>query len=87
MVLTKQVNVVTSSTPGSAEGVSLPAATVGMQIIIINTSPNAVKVYPANGGTIDSLALNTAFSLGSGARLLIVATSISQWYTMVGVYG
>ena len=85
--LTKQVNVITSSVPGVNDGVRLPAATVGTQIVIINTAVNPVKVYPANGGTIDSRGLNGSFSLGAGARLLIIATSTTQWYTMVGVYG
>lgn len=85
--LIRQVNVVSSSATGVNDGVRLPSATVGMQIVIINTAANPVKVYPANGGTIDSLSLNTAFSLGVGARLLIIATATTQWYTMVGVYG
>lgn len=85
--LTKQVNVVSSSATGTNDGVRLPAATVGMQIVIINTASNPVKIYPANGGTIDSIGVNGSFSLGVGARLLIIATSTTQWYTMVGVYG
>jgi hypothetical protein len=85
--LTRQVNVVSTVVPGSQDGVRLPSATTGMQIIIINTSTNPVKIYPANGGTIDTRGLNASFSLGAGARLLIIATSTTQWYTMVGVYG
>lgn len=85
--LTKQVNVVTSATAGVNDGIRLPGATTGMQIIIINTTTVGVKVYPANGGTIDELGVNTSFTLGPKAKLMCVATSTTQWYTMVGVYG
>lgn len=86
-LLTKQVNVVSTSVTGINDGVRLPGATVGMQIIIINTAANPVKVYPANGATIDSLGLNASFSLGVGARLMVIAATTTQWYTMLGVYG
>jgi hypothetical protein len=85
--ITKQVNVVTTAAAGTADGIRLPAPTVGMQITIINRTSVPIKVYPANGGTIDTLAINASFSLGINARLIIVATSTTQWFTMVGVYG
>lgn len=83
--LTKQVNLISSGIAGS--GVRLPSATVGMQIIIINATGVAINVYPASSAQIDSLATNAAFTLGVGSRLMLVATGIAQWYTMVGVYG
>jgi len=85
--LTKQVNVISSVNVTTAQGVRLQSATVGMQIIIVNTTPSPVKVYPANAAQIDGLGTNTSFSLGAGARLMVVASSTTQWYTMVGVYG
>lgn len=85
--LTQQVNVIGTVTVGTSDGVKLPTATVGMQIVIINISTSACKVYPQSGGAIDSLATNAFFSLGAGARLMIIASGLSQWYTMVGVYG
>lgn len=85
--LASQINVVTSATAGTSDGVRLPSAAAGMQIIVINNTGVTVKVYPASSGTIDALGANISFPLGAGARLLIVATSISQWFTMVGVYG
>lgn len=86
-LLSQQVNVIGTVNTGTADGVRLPVATTGMQIIIINNTSSSCKVYPATGGTIDALATNAEFSLGAGARLMIIATTLSQWYTMVGVYG
>jgi len=91
--LTKQVNVVTSVAIGVNDGVRLPAATVGMQIIIINFTASPLKVYPANGGSIDDTSMssptktNQPFSLGAGARLMVVAATTQYWFTMTGVYG
>jgi len=53
---------------------------------LINTAANACLVYPASGGTINSLALNGAFSLAAGARLDFVCTSATQWYTLNATY-
>ena len=85
--LTKQVNVIGTVSAGINDSVKLPAATTGMQIIIINTTAAICKVWPQSGGTIDTLAVSTAFSLGAGSRLMIIASNTTQWYTMVGVYG
>jgi hypothetical protein len=85
--LTTQVNVVTSITGGSADGVKLPTAVAGMVITIINAHASAtLKVYPDTGGVIDSLSTNAAFPLGAGAKLQFVATSSTQWYTLTAVY-
>lgn len=84
--LTKQINVVTSATWGTADGVRLPATTLGMTVIIINTTASNMKVYPPSGSAINSLTTNVYHQLGAGARLMFVATSTSQWYSLTGVY-
>lgn len=84
-LLTKQVNLISSGAAGT--GVRLPGATVGMQLILINATGAAINVYPATSAQIDSLATNAPFTLGIGSRLMVVATGLTQWYTMVGVYG
>jgi hypothetical protein len=58
-----------------------------MRVTIINTAANAVLVYPASGGKINSLATNAAFSQAAGAKLDFVATSTTQWYTLNATYG
>jgi hypothetical protein len=85
--LTKQINVVSTSVAAANDGVMLPAAAAGMTVIVINTSAANVKVYPTSGVTIDSLGTNTSFTQGPGARLMYVAVSLTQWYTMTAVYG
>jgi hypothetical protein len=82
--ITREINVV--STVASGAGVVLPTAVAGMRITIVNTSANALLVYPASGGTINSLALNGSFSEAAGARLDFVATSTTQWYTLNATY-
>jgi hypothetical protein len=82
--ITREVNV--TSTVASGAGVVLPTAVAGMRVTIINTAANAVLVYPASGGTINSLSLNAAFSQGAGAKLDFVATSTTQWYTLNATY-
>ena len=82
--LTREVNV--TSTVASGAGVALPTAVAGMRVTIINTAANAVLVYPASGGTINSLALNAAFSQAAGARLDFIATTGTQWYTLNATY-
>jgi hypothetical protein len=83
-VLASQVNV--TSTVASGAGVALPSATAGMRITVINTAANAVLVYPASGGTINSLAANAAFSLAASGRLDFQAVSTTQWYTLNATY-
>jgi hypothetical protein len=85
--LSKQINVVTSATASTATGISLPAGAAGMQVIIINATTVTLSLYPATGAKIDSLATNTAYSLGPNARLMVVSAGTSQWYTMAGIYG
>lgn len=85
--LSSQYNVITSATASTSDGVRLPTATVGMQVVIINASSANIKVYPATNGKIDSLSTNASFTLGVNARLFLIATGLTQWYTMVGVYG
>jgi phage-related tail fiber protein len=85
--LTVALNVISTSTAGSATGVRLMTASTGLLVYVINESANAITVYPATGGTIDSLAVNAGFSLGSGGRLTFVATSATKWYSMTAVYG
>jgi hypothetical protein len=80
--LTTSVNVVTSGTGG----VVLPSGVAGMLVTVINTTGAAINVYPAVGAQIDAMAANTAFSLGTVAKLEFVAVSATQWYALTAVY-
>jgi hypothetical protein len=84
LALTSDYNVVTSAAAGT--GVVLPTATVGRRIIVVNRmAVNAINVYPASGGTIDSLASNAAVSLPAGTELEFNASSTTQWYSSLNL--
>jgi hypothetical protein len=80
----KDFNVV--STVATGAGVVLPTAVAGMNIGVFNTSANAVLVYPAVNGIINSQSANASYSLAAGGRLQFVATSTTQWYTLNATY-
>lgn len=78
--LTSDHNIVVT-TAANPSGVTLPTGTTGRRILIANRGTNPVKVYPASGGTIDALALNTAIDLPVGSMMLFFASSATQWYS------
>ena len=82
--ITKDYNVV--STVSSGQGVVLPTAVAGMRFTVLNTSANALLVYPAVNGIINSLAANAAFSMAASGRLDFLATTTTQWYTLNATY-
>jgi hypothetical protein len=83
--ITKDFNVV--STVASGAGVRLPTAIAGYRITVINTSANALAVYPATSGIINSAAANAAYSQPAGSRLDYISTTTTQWYTLNATYG
>ena len=82
--LTKEINIV--STVPSGNGVVLPTAVAGMVLTITNTSANSLLVYPASGGTINSLAANAALTQVAAATLQFIAPTTTQWYTVGATY-
>jgi hypothetical protein len=85
--LTTPINIVATATANTNDSIRLPGASAGMQVIIVNTTNSPLRVFPANGARIDNANLNISFPLGAGARLMLVAATTTQWYTMTGVYG
>ena len=83
--ITSQINVV--STVASGSGVVFPTPTAGIRITIINTSANALAVYPAVNGQINNLGANVAYSLAAGDRLDFQSVTTTQWYTLNATYG
>ena len=82
--ITKEMNVVSTALLGN--GIILPTAVAGMAITIINTSANALLVYPHSGGDINGAATNAAFSHSAGATLQYVAPNTTDWYTVGATY-
>jgi hypothetical protein len=88
--LTKEFNVVSTVLTGN--GVVLPTAVAGYRITVLNTSANALAVYPLGNGIINSGAANAAYSQPAGARLDFICTAAAtapggQWYTLNATYG
>jgi hypothetical protein len=82
--ITKEMNIV--STVLSTQGVVLPTAIAGMVLTITNTSANALLVYPAVNGIINSQSANAAYSHPAGATLQFIAPTTTQWYTVGATY-
>lgn len=67
-------------------GVILPANITGANIILVNITTNAIMVYPPSGGAVDTLGANVGFSLPGGAKIMFIATSTNQYYTLNATY-
>jgi hypothetical protein len=74
------------STVSSGQGVVLPTAVAGMAITIVNTSANALVVYPAASAQINALAANVGYTHTTLATLQYIAISSTQWYTVGATY-
>ena len=78
--LTNDFNVITT-TAANPSGVTLPTATIGRRIVVVNKGTNPISIFPASGGTIDALAVNAAITLGVNGVLEFNASSVTQWYS------
>jgi hypothetical protein len=78
--LTKDLNVITTAS-ANPSGVTLPTATVGRRVVIVNKGANSVNVYPASGAAIDALSANAAIALPVAGVLFFDASSTTQWYS------
>lgn len=82
--LTSDYNVVTT-TAAAPSGVTLPIASVGRIITVVNKGTNSITIYPATGTVIDALATNAAITLPVGQQLVFKASSTTQWYSSYGL--
>lgn len=78
--LTSDYNVITTAA-ANPSGVTLPTATAGRRILIVNKGANPVNVYPATGAAIDAIAANSPISLPVNGVLEFNASSTTQWYS------
>ena len=79
-------DIIVVTTASASQGVILPASVPGVQIVIINTTAVAVNVYPPSGGQVDSLGTNIAFSLPTNGKIMFMATTNTQYYTLNATY-
>jgi len=83
--LTNDYNVITTAA-SNPSGVTLPTATTGRRIVIVNKGANAVNVYPASSGFIDALAINTSIQIAVNGVMEFNASSTTQWYSSYNLY-
>ena len=81
--LSKEINIVSSVSSG--QGVVLPTAVAGMVVTVTNTTGTTLTVYPASGGTINALASNAGFTMGT-TTIQFIAPTTTQWYTTGATY-
>ena len=82
--LTKDYNVITTAT-NNPSGVTLPVATTGRRIIIVNKGANPINVYPASGAAIDALAANASIQISVNGWMEFDAASATQWYSTANI--
>lgn len=83
--ITSDYNIVTSAA-SNPSGITLPTATVGRRVVVVNKGANAINVYPATGASIDALSINTPIGLGVDGVMEFNASSTTQWYSSYNLY-
>lgn len=78
--LTSDLNIITTAT-ANPSGVTLPTATTGRRIVVVNKGANPVNIYPATGASIDGLGANAFLQLPVNGVLEFNASSTTQWYS------
>lgn len=78
--LTSDYNIITTAA-NNPSGVTLPTATIGRRMIIVNRGANTVNVYPATGAAIDGLATNASIALPVNGWMEFNAASTTLWYS------
>lgn len=78
--LTSDYNVITTAA-ANPSGVTLPTATTGRRVLVVNKGANPINIYPATGATVDALAANASIQLAVNGVLEFNASSTTQWYS------
>ena len=78
--LTSDFNVITTAA-ANPSGVTLPTATIGRRVLVVNKGVNPINIYPAAGATVDALATNASIQLAVNGCLEFNASSTTQWYS------
>jgi hypothetical protein len=75
--------VVVTTAASNPSGVTLPTATTGRRMVVVNKGANPINIYPATSAYIDALAINTSIQLPVGGVMCFDASSTTQWYSSV----
>jgi len=78
--LTNDYNVITTAT-ANPSGVTLPTATTGRRIVVVNRGANPINVYPATSGQIDGGSSNAPIQIPVNGLIEFNASSPLFWYS------
>ena len=76
--LTETFNNITT-VGGSAQGVKLPTAAVGLTIIVANTTTTNCKLYPNTSDTIEGGSANAAVTLPAKTTFTLTCKDATDW--------
>lgn len=82
--LTSDYNVITTATTNPS-GVTLPTATTGRRVIVVNKGANPIAVFPATSGAIDALSSNASIAIPVAGWMEFNASSATQWYSSYNI--
>jgi hypothetical protein len=80
--LTNTVNVVTTGTATSADGVVLPAAETGKVCIIMAEYGSALAVWPASGDQINDVSADGEAAQADNTVAIYIAINATTWYKL-----
>ncbi len=82
-LLTSRINEVITVVAATTDGVRLPPALAGLELIVINDdSADTLNVYPATGDFIDNAAVNVAQTQAAGVVGHYYAIDGADWYSI-----
>lgn len=73
--------VVVATAAANPSGVTLPSATDGRRVYVVNRGANPVNVFPASGAAINGLAANASIQVPVGGTASFNAVSSTLWLT------
>jgi hypothetical protein len=81
-LLTAMINRFTTVATGG-DSSKLPAALVGMEIVVINAGAASMNVFPATGEQINAAGANAAFAVAATKTCTFFCTLAGQWHTQL----
>lgn len=80
MPLTENINEI-ATVANANDTVTLPVATIGRRILIINNGANTLQIFPASGDNLGA-GVDTATTLASGSNIDFAAYDTTNWETV-----
>ena len=84
-LIVSDYNIITTAA-SNPSGVTLPTATTGRRIVVVNKGANTINIYPATGASIDALSANASIALPTNNVMIFNAASTTLWYSSFNLY-